>query len=60
MHQPLLHYKNIYRQLYDELGLSGLKLLENPANVNPLTLLKNFQANDMRIKVIYNFKIVIG
>lgn len=31
------------RRLYDEYGESGLKLLESPAEVNHLELLKNFQ-----------------
>lgn len=33
------------RGLYDDLGMSGLKLLENPAELNPIELLKNFQNN---------------
>ncbi len=31
------------KRLYDEYGASGLKLLENPAEMNHLELLKNFQ-----------------
>jgi len=33
------------KQLYDELGSTGLTLMENPAEINPLVLLKNFQRN---------------
>lgn len=33
------------RKLYDELGASGLKLLESPQEVNPAELIKNFQKN---------------
>lgn len=33
------------RKLYDELGSSGLKVFENPADLNPIDLLKNFQNN---------------
>ena len=33
------------RKLYDEIGASGLKLLESPQEVNPADLLKNFQKN---------------
>jgi DnaJ-class molecular chaperone len=31
------------KQIYDEVGLSGLKFLDNPADVNPSDLIKNFQ-----------------
>lgn len=31
------------RRLYDELGASGLKLVETPSQVNPVELIKNFQ-----------------
>jgi hypothetical protein len=31
------------RRLYDELGASGLRLLESPQSVNPVELIKNFQ-----------------
>jgi len=33
------------RQLYDELGASGVKLLESPHEINPMDLVKNFQKN---------------
>ena len=33
------------RKLYDELGASGLKLIESPQEVNPSELIKNFQKN---------------
>lgn len=33
------------RKLYDELGASGLKLIESPQEVNPADLIKNFQKN---------------
>ncbi|RYH06079.1 hypothetical protein EON65_43325, partial [archaeon] len=33
------------KRLYDEYGESGLKLLENPAEMNHLELLRNFQRN---------------
>jgi hypothetical protein len=33
------------RRLYDELGVSGMKLIESPSEVDPLELLKNFQSN---------------
>eukprot|EP01038_Epipyxis_sp_PR26KG_P004929 gene4929-6897_t len=33
------------KKLYDELGPSGLKLVENPSEVNPMEILKNFQSN---------------
>jgi hypothetical protein len=29
--------------LYDELGASGLKLMENPTEVDPLQILRNYQ-----------------
>ena len=31
------------RKLYDELGATGLKLVENPTEVDHTQLLKNFQ-----------------
>lgn len=31
------------RKIYDEYGLSGLKLMENPTEINHLDLLRNFQ-----------------
>lgn len=31
------------RRLYDDLGASGLKLVETPSQVNPAELIKNFQ-----------------
>lgn len=31
------------RKLYDELGVTGLKLVENPTEVDHTMLLKNFQ-----------------
>ena len=31
------------RRLYDDLGESGLKLVETPSQVNPVELIKNFQ-----------------
>lgn len=33
------------RRLYDELGPSGLKLLEKPNEVNPMEILKNYKKN---------------
>jgi hypothetical protein len=33
------------RTLYDELGGSGMKLLDSPHEINPLDLVKNFQKN---------------
>jgi len=33
------------RTLYDELGESGMKLLDSPHDINPLSLVKNFQKN---------------
>lgn len=33
------------RKLYDEIGASGLKLIESPQEVNPADLIKNFQKN---------------
>mmetsp|Transcript_11634 Transcript_11634/g.11666 ORF Transcript_11634/g.11666 Transcript_11634/m.11666 type:complete len:545 (+) Transcript_11634:174-1808(+) len=33
------------RRLYDEIGESGLKLLESPQDLNPADLIKNFQKN---------------
>lgn len=33
------------KRLYDKLGESGMKLIENPREVDPTILLKNFQAN---------------
>lgn len=51
------------RRLYDDLGASGLKLVETPSNlVNPLELIKNFQVSraivkslDACMKVITHF-----
>ena len=31
------------RKIYDELGSSGLKLMENPSEVDPTVLLRNYQ-----------------
>jgi DnaJ-class molecular chaperone len=31
------------RKLYDAFGKTGLQMVESPAEVNPLDLLKNFQ-----------------
>lgn len=31
------------KRLYDDLGVSGLKLVETPSQVNPVELIKNFQ-----------------
>lgn len=33
------------RRLYDEYGLSGLKLMENPTELDSMALLRNFQKN---------------
>eukprot|EP01041_Mallomonas_annulata_P005019 gene5019-10043_t len=33
------------RRLYDEIGESGIKLLESPSEINPAELIKNFQKN---------------
>lgn len=33
------------RKIYDQIGLNGLKLLENPTEVDPMVFLKNFQKN---------------
>ena len=33
------------RKLYDQLGASGLKLMENPTEVDPMLILKNYQVN---------------
>ena len=41
------------RKLYDELGLSGMKLIESPSEVDPKLLLRNFQKNRTeRMKII--------
>lgn len=40
------------RRLYDELGASGLKLIESPSEVNPAELIRNFQKNRAdRVKI---------
>jgi DnaJ-class molecular chaperone len=31
------------RRLYDQLGASGLKLMEHPTEVDPMTILRNYQ-----------------
>lgn len=33
------------RKLYDELGSSGLKMMENPKEVDPLVILRNYQVH---------------
>ena len=33
------------RKRYDQLGLTGLKLLENPTEVDPMVILRNYQKN---------------
>ncbi len=33
------------RRIYDEIGYTGLKIIENPSNINPLQLLKNYKQN---------------
>ena len=40
------------RRLYDQLGASGLKLIDSPQDVNPQELIRNFQSNRSdRIKI---------
>lgn len=42
------------RRLYDELGATGLKLIDNPTEVDPTEMLKNFQNNTAdRWKIIF-------
>lgn len=31
------------RKLYDQLGVTGMKLMENPTEVDPMLILKNYQ-----------------
>jgi len=33
------------RRLYDQLGVSGLKIIEHPTEVDPLTILRNYQVS---------------
>ena len=33
------------KKLYDQVGMTGLKLVESPQDVNPTELLKNFQVS---------------
>ncbi|KAJ1414989.1 hypothetical protein B484DRAFT_352532 [Ochromonadaceae sp. CCMP2298] len=33
------------KKLYDQLGITGMKLMEDPANVDPMLVLKNYQKN---------------
>jgi hypothetical protein len=46
------------RRLYDQLGASGLKIIEHPTEVDPLTILRNYQVRSYRevalIKVTTN------
>ncbi len=42
------------KKIYDEYGLSGLKLLENPADMNHLDLLRNFQVRSICFVQIRN------
>lgn len=40
------------RRIYDQIGASGLKLLDSPQEVNPVELIKNFQKNRAdRVKI---------
>lgn len=39
------------RRLYDDLGASGLKLVETPSQVNPAELIKNFQVINIQNQV---------
>jgi hypothetical protein len=41
------------RKLYDQLGESGMKLIESPRDVNPLDLIRKFQSNSNdRLKLV--------
>lgn len=49
------------RRLYDELGATGLKLIDSPTEVDPTEMLKNFQNNTVdRWKVIFLVALVFG
>lgn len=40
------------RRLYDQIGASGMQLIENPTQMDPMDLIKNFQSNTGdRIKI---------
>eukprot|EP01032_Pedospumella_encystans_P038857 gene38857-44046_t len=43
------------RKLYDRLGASGLKLMENPTEVDPMVILRNYQKNHKDRTVIVLF-----
>jgi DnaJ-class molecular chaperone len=35
------------KKLYDQVGKTGLKLIESPQEANPMELLKNFQVDTL-------------
>lgn len=49
------------RKLYDQLGASGMKLIDNPSDVNPLDLIRKFQSNSNdRLRLIFILIIVFA
>lgn len=53
------------RALYDTLGESGLKILEDPSTVNPANVLRNFQRNhkdryNLALKIIALFAVILA
>lgn len=47
------------RKLYDAIGAKGVKLLENPQEINPMDFIKNFQSNRAdRFKIALTLAII--
>lgn len=49
------------RKMYDAIGANGVKLMENPQDINPSDFIKNFQSNSSdRMKIAITLAIVCG
>lgn len=49
------------RKLYDAIGANGVKLMENPQDVNPTDFIKNFQSNRAdRMKIAITLTVICG
>lgn len=49
------------RKLYDAIGADGVKLLDNPQDVNPTDFIKNFQSNRAdRMKIAITLALICG
>jgi hypothetical protein len=49
------------RKMYDAVGSNGVKLMENPQDVNPTDFIKNFQSNRAdRFKIALTLSVICG